>query len=244
MKFFRGTEYAKRIDDGSFYIMTEAIRNKIQEKGDKSGFIPYTPVEKDLIGLEVAAAPVVSAKMVFHRGHEYASRISDGSIYVMTESIKARIPKGDFERYVPTEEDYCVDPEVAAPETSDDVTPPDVTSPDTEGIIGAEGAGLTLTPKDPDAPGIDPTLEPDAQLPAEGDQNPPKEPAGPNEGSNVDGANKLTEIKIAIAQLDPAVDFTMNGTPKVESLTALLGFEITAQERNEAWLEYIEENKV
>jgi hypothetical protein len=50
-----------------------------------------------------------------------------------------------------------------------------------------------------------------------------------------DMPNKLQQIVAAIGNLNPETDFTGGGKPKVEALEAVLGFDISAEERDAAW---------
>jgi len=67
------------------------------------------------------------------------------------------------------------------------------------------------------------------------------------EGEKADGkaeddmSEKLQQITDAIKTLNPE-DFTGGGKPKVEALEAALGFDISAQERDDAWQTYREAN--
>jgi hypothetical protein len=60
------------------------------------------------------------------------------------------------------------------------------------------------------------------------------------EGEKADGkaeddmSEKMQKITDAIKTLNPE-DFTVGGKPKVEAIEATLGFDISAQERDDAW---------
>ena len=57
-------------------------------------------------------------------------------------------------------------------------------------------------------------------------------PAG---GSGGKPAPTIEDIVEAIAGLDPAKDYGKNGKPNVEAIEALLGADITAAQRDQAW---------
>lgn len=48
-------------------------------------------------------------------------------------------------------------------------------------------------------------------------------------------ADRLGEIVVAIKGLDTASDYTVSDGPKVSALAKALGFDISADERDEAW---------
>ena len=48
-------------------------------------------------------------------------------------------------------------------------------------------------------------------------------------------APTIEDIVEAISGLDPAKDYGKNGKPNVEAIEALLGADITAQQRDQAW---------
>lgn len=48
-------------------------------------------------------------------------------------------------------------------------------------------------------------------------------------------ADRLGEIVVAIKGLDPESDYTNNDGPKVNALGKAVGFDISADERDEAW---------
>lgn len=48
-------------------------------------------------------------------------------------------------------------------------------------------------------------------------------------------ADRLGAIVAAIKQLDPKKDYTSSNIPKVDAIQEILGYDITAEERNEAW---------
>jgi hypothetical protein len=48
-------------------------------------------------------------------------------------------------------------------------------------------------------------------------------------------APTIVDIVEAISGLDPAKDYGKNGKPNVEAIEALLGADITAQQRDQAW---------
>jgi hypothetical protein len=53
----------------------------------------------------------------------------------------------------------------------------------------------------------------------------------------------IEDIVEAIAGLDPAKDYGKNGKPNVDAVEALLGADITAAQRDEAWEIYQKENE-
>lgn len=75
-----------------------------------------------------------------------------------------------------------------------------------------------------------------------GDMEPWWEPTSEGNAETIDtSANKITAIVNAISKLDPAEDFTKKDkTPKAPSLSRVVGFDVTSDERDEAWKIFME----
>lgn len=52
---------------------------------------------------------------------------------------------------------------------------------------------------------------------------------------------RVANIVDAIDKLDPETDFTGSGLPEVKALEGVLGYDITAKERDDAWTLYQEQ---
>lgn len=65
-------------------------------------------------------------------------------------------------------------------------------------------------------------------------QNPETPPAGGSNGGKP--APTIEDIVEAIAALDPAKDYGKNGKPNVEAIEVVLGADITAAQRDQAWV--------
>lgn len=63
------------------------------------------------------------------------------------------------------------------------------------------------------------------------------DPPEPEPAAPTDPDERLAAIKEAIGQLDPEnpEHFTKGGDPKVEAIEAILGYNISAGERDEVW---------
>jgi hypothetical protein len=62
-----------------------------------------------------------------------------------------------------------------------------------------------------------------------------QEKAAPASTSSKTAAPTIEDIVEAIAGLDPTKDYGKNGKPNVEAIEALLGVDITAAQRDQAW---------
>lgn len=63
----------------------------------------------------------------------------------------------------------------------------------------------------------------------------PQNPETPPAGSGNKPAPTIEDIVEAIAALDPTKDYGKNGKPNVEAIEAVLGADITAAQRDQAW---------
>lgn len=77
-----------------------------------------------------------------------------------------------------------------------------------------------------------------------GDMEPWYQPTSEGNTDTIDAsANKITAIVNAISKLEPSEDFRKDKTPKAPSLSRIVGFDVSSEERDEAWIAFKEKGQ-